>query len=84
MQQLSTRFVSLQLNSKPITFVEVTEGYLESYLPGSPKGFLPSPGTPRYKVICSLENEAYLFPVQTSNEACSCIADHMAVKRIIK
>ena len=73
-----------QLTKKPITFVDVEEGYLENYLPGSPKGFQPQTGTPRYKAIASLENEACLFPIDTSNDVCLSIAAHMAVQRYIK
>ena len=64
--------------------MEVEEGYLENYLPGSPKGFQPRNGTPRYKAIGSLENEVCLFPGDTSNEMCLNIAGYMAVKRYIK
>ncbi len=76
-------FILFQLTRKPVTFVEVEEGYIESYLPGSPKGFQPVAGSTKYKAICSLENEVYLFPLKTSEDACLSIAAHMAVNRSI-
>jgi len=61
--------------------MDIREGYLETYLPGSPKNFVPKTGTQKYKAVCSLENEVCLFPLGTSDEICTTIALHMAQNR---
>ena len=76
-------FLSPQINKKPIVFVEVFEGYLETYLPGSPKNFIPKIGSTKYKAVCSLENEYCLFPANTQTAVCSKIAAMMVNLRIL-
>ena len=61
-----------------IVFTDIAEGYLETFLPGSPKNFQPRSGSRKYKAVSSLENELCLFPLDTSDEVCTTIALHMA------
>lgn len=74
---------SRKSSHKAIIFTDIREGYLESYLPGSPKNYLPQAGSRKYKAISSLENEVCLFPLDTSDEVCSTIALCMAKSRLL-
>ena len=60
------------------------EGYLEDFLPGSPKDFKPSSNSKRYKAVCSVENEIFLFPLDLDDLTCQRITAHIAAHRLIK
>jgi hypothetical protein len=73
--------LSRKLSQKMIVFTGITEGYLETFLPGSPKNFQPRSDSCKYKAVSSLENELCLFPLDTNDEVCLAIALHMARNR---
>lgn len=73
---------SKKMGHKEIIFMDICERYLESYLPGSPKNFIPHAGSRKYKAISSLENEVCLFPLDTSDDLCMTIALYMAKTRL--
>jgi len=64
-----------------IAFTDITEGYLETFLPGTPKNFKPAVNSHKYKAVSSVENELCLFPIDTSDEVCLCIALEIAHNR---
>jgi len=57
-----------------IAFTDITEGYLETFLPGTPKNFKPATNSHKYKAVSSVENELCLFPIDTSDDVCLSVA----------
>ena len=76
-----TEICPFQASFKSIVFMDIREGYLETYLPGSPKNYVPSSRSRKYKAVSSLENEVCLFPIGTSDDLCTTIALHLAQNR---
>ena len=70
-----------QTRHKHLLFRDVQEGFLESYLPGSPKNYVPGSDTKKFKAVSSLENEVCLFPPSMSDESCTDIAYLMCLQR---
>jgi len=71
----------IQTSQKMIAFTDITEGYLETFLPGTPKNFKPANNSHKYKAVSSVENELCLFPIDTSDEVCLSIALTIAHNR---
>jgi len=69
------------MNQKMIAFTDITEGYLETFLPGTPKNFKPANNSHRYKAVSSVENELCLFPIDTSDDVCLSVALTLASHR---
>lgn len=76
-----SKHASRKSSHRMIVFTDISEGYLETFLPGSPKNFQPRSDSCKYKAVSSLENELCLFPLDTSDEVCVAIALHMAQNR---
>lgn len=72
----------ISVSKKPaLMFTDIGEDYLENYLQGRPKDYVPSEGGRKYKSISSMDNEVYLFPLDSSDTFCRYIANVMAACR---
>ena len=71
----------MQTRHKQLLFADIEQGYLESFLPGSPKNYVPNSGSNKFKAVSTLENEIYLFPLSTPDGPCSDIAYLMCINR---
>lgn len=62
-------------------FFDVEDGYLENYLPGSPKKGMHTSMQRHgelYKAVCSIENDVCLFPKHLDSTTCRTIASYFA------
>lgn len=69
------------INEKPPMFFDVEDGYLENYLPGSPKKGMHTTlhrHGELYKAVSSIENDVCLFPKHLDSTTCRTIASYFA------
>lgn len=78
---LSSQSIGSLSRKPPLMFTDIGEDYLENYLQGRPKDYVPSDGDRKYKSISSMDNEVYLFPLSSSDTFCRYIAYVMAMGR---